>query len=119
MEPVVVAPDGPGRLGRGVGDEDGLGLGVAELVGDLPLLVEGVQGGDGGPGEEGAVEGDDPLGGVRGHDGDPVPRLDALVLQGAGHPPGCVPESGEGVLRLTDPVDDGDALGPGLGRPRE
>ena len=100
-----------------VGDEDGLGLGVAELVGDLPLLVERVQRGDRGAGQQGTVEGDDPLRRVGGDDADAVARARSPRPAGQRATPARgLPDPGEGVLGVGDPVDQGDALRPGLRR---
>src|SRR5262249_57157049 len=84
----------------GGGDDDPDGLGVVELVVDLPGRQRGVgRDGDGAGGEDGHV-GDQPVGAVLGHQPDGVAGPDADVGQGAG------PGQGRGAVVVPGPVDE-------------
>ena len=81
-----------------VEDYQGVGPGVGQLVGELAGGVHRVDVDHRQAGQQRAVEGDNELGAVGQHDGDPVARLQAVGAGGGGEAGNGVPELGIGQL---------------------
>ena len=83
--------------------EDQPGPGVAQVVGDLPRLEQGVHRDDHAAGAEHAVVHHGDLGDVGHHDADPVAGLEAALVQQPGHPGTRLVQGPVGHRRVVHP----------------
>ena len=83
--------------------EDQPGPGVAEVVGDLPRLEQGVHRDDDAAGAEHAVVHHGDLRDVGHHDADPVAGLEAALVQQPGHPGARLVQGPVGHGRVVHP----------------
>ena len=103
-------PGGLHRSTHKAEHEDGDGLGVAQLVLDLTLTVEGVEGGDRGSRQENAVEDGGVVDVVGREDSHFVALPDAMVLEETSYLAGLAPDLAVGA-RGTIGADEGRLVG--------
>ena len=102
-----------GLVRERVPGEDKTGPGVAQVIGDLPRLEQGVHRDDHAAGAEHAVVHHGDLGHVGHHDADPVAGLEAALVQQPGHPGARLVQGPVGHRRVVHPHGHPSGVAPG------